>query len=170
MSDIWDVDESTEQDDVESGPKALREAYEKLKKQFSEAKKEHQKLQADFKTLSTQTKASTLDGILREKGVPANVAKWLKRDDVEADVEAVDKWLAENGEDFGWKPNAQEQGQDSAAGDESREPTEDATLPPQIPGPSMADADQKLADITARFDGGRDFDALMKSLRDQGLA
>ena len=100
-------------DDQQSGPKALRDELAKVKKALADAQAENAKLSANVKTV-------TLENILRDKHIPANIQRWLKRDEVEPSPEAVDKWLAENGEDFGYKPG--QAPTDSASTPEGEQP------------------------------------------------
>lgn len=95
-------------DDQQSGG-ALRDQLEKALKQLKAAQEENARLNASVKTV-------TLENILRDKQVPANIARWMKRDEIEPTPEAVDKWIAENGDDFGYKP-----GQATTAGAEAPE-------------------------------------------------
>ena len=105
MSDnIYDDDYSDESDESSNGPKALREA---LKKAHSEAKakaKEFEDLSTKFESLNKKVTEQSLADLLREKQVPANIAKWIKRDGIDSTAEAVDEWLKDNGDDFGYKP------------------------------------------------------------------
>lgn len=97
-----------EYDESNNGPRALREALEKANKRVSELEKANSDLTAKVSQFS-------LASVLAEKKVPGNIAKWLKRDNVEPTAEAVDKWLEENGADFGWKPGAQEASEGATA-------------------------------------------------------
>lgn len=92
-------DEQDEQN--ENGPKALREALEKANKELKALREANEKAQADLAKQS-------LANVLRDKKVPDSIQKWIKRDEVAPTEEAVDKWLEENGSDFGWKPGGQE--------------------------------------------------------------
>lgn len=100
MPDFDEFDE-IDDEDQNSAPAALRSAFNKAKKQNAELAK---KLEELTKKLATQS----LDGLLRDKKVPANIQRWMKRDEVEPTAEAVDQWLEENGADFGWKPGEPE--------------------------------------------------------------
>lgn len=99
----------------ESGntPSGLRKALDKANK----AKADLEKQLADLRKEVTSQRLSDL---MRDRKVPANIQRWMKRDEVEATPEAVDKWLAENGEDFGWKPEAE------------KEPETPATKEPEV--------------------------------------
>lgn len=85
-------------DDQQSGG-ALRAQLEKALKDLKAAQEENTKLSANVKSV-------TLENLLRDKQVPPNIQRWMKRDGVEPTGEAVDKWIAENGEDFGYKPGS----------------------------------------------------------------
>ena len=88
--------------DEQNGPKALREALEKANKRLAELEKSS--AEKDKRLAET-----TLANILRDKGVPANIQRWIKRDEVAPTEEAVSKWLDENGADFGYQPGATEE-------------------------------------------------------------
>lgn len=92
---------------------ALRAQLEKALKDLKAAQEENAKLSANVKTV-------TLENILRDKNIPPKIQRWLKRDEVEPSPEAVDKWLAENGEDFGYKPG--QAPTDSASTPEGEQP------------------------------------------------
>lgn len=75
-----------------------------LRTQLEDALKKLKAVEKERDDFAAKAKTATLETILRDKGVPANIQRWLKRDEVDPSPEAVDKWLAENGEDFGYKP------------------------------------------------------------------
>jgi hypothetical protein len=105
-----------EQDDYsQNAPKALREALEKAQKALAAA-------QAENASLAKQVSSAKLTDILREKNVPPKIQRWIKRDEVDSSPEAVDKWLAENGEDFGWTP-----------GSSAKEPEGEQSKPEEAP-------------------------------------
>ncbi len=107
MSNIYDdADDSNNEQEDRNSPKSLRDA---LKKAQSELKALNKAFEAEKQAraeLDSKVKEQSLGDLLREKGVPDKVSKWLKRDNVEGTAEAVDAWLAENGADFGWNPDA----------------------------------------------------------------
>lgn len=84
-------------DDGQQNGGALRAQLEKALKDLKAAQEENAKL-------SNSVKSVTLENVLRDKQVPPNIQRWIKRDEVDATPEAVDKWLAENGSDFGYQP------------------------------------------------------------------
>lgn len=87
-------------DDQQQNGGALRAQLEKALKDLKAAQEENAKL-------SKSVKSVTLENLLRDKKVPANIQRWMKRDEIEPTAEAVDKWLDENGSDFGYKPGEQ---------------------------------------------------------------
>lgn len=114
MSDTYDFE-----DFEDNSPAGLRKALEKANKRAKEA--EAKIAEAEKRALAAEktAKKSTLTEILREKKVPTALARFIEKDDVEADAGAVDAWLKENGELFNIKPAeeapAQEQqGQETA--------------------------------------------------------
>jgi Zn-dependent M16 (insulinase) family peptidase len=102
------MSEYEDDDRQDSSPKALRDALEK-------ANKEKAEFQKQLDEMKTQLNKRSLNDALREKGVPASLQKWMEKDNVTADN--VDKWLEENGSDFGWKAGGDErpEGQQSDA-------------------------------------------------------
>lgn len=103
--------EYDEHDDAhEGGPKALRDLVKKLQKDLDKVTEERDGYAA-------KAKAADLSTIFTTKNVPPSIQRWIKKDGVEPTAEAVDQWLAENGEDFGWKPGStaeKPEGQESA--------------------------------------------------------
>jgi hypothetical protein len=75
-----------------------------LRAQLEKALKEIKARDEEIAKLSSSVKTVTLENLLRDKQVPAHIQRWMKRDGVEPTGDAVDKWIAENGEDFGYKP------------------------------------------------------------------
>lgn len=134
--DIWNTEDETDL----SAPKALREYAEKLKKELEESRKAAAELQKEYAKLEKSQKVANLEGILRDKQVPANIAKWIKRDDVDASEEAVSKWLEENGEDFGYKAN--------------QPPTQQAQ-PDQSATPVVSEADAQALEAWGSLDENR---------------
>ena len=106
----YEYDEHDDFDANDQNPGNLRKALEKANKRAEAA----EKLNAD---LQKSVNEFRLTSVLAAKSVPANIQRWMKRDGVEPTAEAVDQWLAENGEDFGWKPGStaeKPEGQESA--------------------------------------------------------
>lgn len=85
-------------DDEATGPKELRE-YAK------EQAKQNKELQKQLNDLRTETRTRTVTETLKNKGLPDKVAKFVPED--ASTPEAVDAWLAENGDLFGYKPQDQ---------------------------------------------------------------
>lgn len=109
-----------------------------LRAQLEEALKKVQALTAENEKLGKSVKTATLDTVLRDKGIPAHIQRWIKRDDVEPTPDAVDKWVAENGADFGYKPGKQEtaavepsEGQQVQAVEAPTEPAVPSVLTPE---------------------------------------
>ena len=100
MSDYDDYDEENE--DSGTSPKSLRAALNKANKILAELKSQNE-------ALTGQVNESRLASLLSTKKVSPSIQRWIKKDGVEPTAEAVDKWLAENGEDFGWKPGGETQ-------------------------------------------------------------
>lgn len=97
---------SEEFDGEENGPKALREAYEKLKKENATALERLAKLEAAERATSV-TQALKAKGLSDEKA--AKVARFYNADDTSAD--AVGKWLEGEADTFGLSTAAPQQTQ-----------------------------------------------------------
>jgi hypothetical protein len=105
MSDTFEYDE--DQFDNLQG----NDLVSALRKQLKLAAKENKTLKdssvADKQALAdltTKVNGQTLESVLKEKGAKPQLAKFMK--DVEPTEEAVSAWLAENGELFGFNPDA----------------------------------------------------------------
>jgi hypothetical protein len=115
-------------DEYQDGPKALREAYEKLKKQAEAQAKELAAEKEARAKAETLAKSQSITSILRDKGVKPGLAKWLEKDAVDATPEAVDAWLKENGEFFNVKPAEP----DAAVDKKEAEPEGKANVSPEL--------------------------------------
>lgn len=74
-----------------------------LRKQLNAEKKAREELEGKFTTTSKQLSELRLRDVLSERKVPAKVAKWMIKDEVDvADSTAVDAWLEENSDVFGY--------------------------------------------------------------------
>lgn len=132
---------SYDNEDEQTTPKALRDALDKANKKLAELEKA--KAEADKKLAET-----SLSNILRDKGVPPNIQRWLKRDDVEASESAVDKWLEENGADFGYQPG----GTEGSEGEPPKEaPAQAATAAQSVLTPELI---SMLTEFQEAFGGG----------------
>lgn len=80
----------------ENSPKALRDLVKKLTK-------ERDALKAERDTFATQAKEATLSTVFTDLKIPAHIQRWMKRDGVEANADAVKTWVNENGADFNFK-------------------------------------------------------------------
>lgn len=124
-SDIWNADA----DDVDTeSPRGLREYAKSLEKQVKEATAKLEKASEQIKELTSRNATANLNDALRELKVPDRIAKWVRRDEVEPTKEAVEKWLKENGEDFGYKP----EGEPAEKPTTQTAPEAQTTLPPEI--------------------------------------
>jgi hypothetical protein len=113
-------DEFDEQEQQQSnGPKALREALKK-------AHEENRKLAAELSKLSEAQAETSLQSILNAKGVSPKIVRFLKADKVEANEDAVTKWLDENAEVFNIKVNeTAPEGESSETEDEQEVESQD---------------------------------------------
>lgn len=175
---------SYDEHDDQNGPRALREALEKANKRLAELEKAN--AEKDKKLAE-----STLAKILADKKVPANIQRWIKRDEVAADEAAVEKWLEENGADFGYKPGATEESEvvKTEEAPAQAAPAAQSVLTPEIigmlqefqeafgggtSGPRMP-ADQAKAavdDVASKITidhTGVDFNKAVQMLQDKGI-
>ena len=81
-----------------------QESGSELRKQLEKALKANRELAEKVASFESAEKAKqareSLETILKDKGVKPGLVKWLEKDGVEPSKDAVDKWLAENGEFF----------------------------------------------------------------------
>ena len=130
MANDWE--DNFGSDDSSDGPRALREAYDKLKSENGELKKE-------LSSLSKTVRTSTVATVLKEKGLDPKVADLIPSD-VEPTVDAVGKWLEQYGALF--TPTAQ----GGAEGGQSDQSADGSLIP---------EADQReLARIEGTVQGG----------------
>ena len=160
-----------------------------LRAQLEKALKDLKAVQDENAKLSASVKSATLETVLRDKGIPPKIQRWLKRDDVEPTADAVDKWLAENGEDFGWKPRSSaetpegEQSKPEEAPAAQSTPSvltdEDAAayqranqLAAQGVGQTLTSDQQKAAvdAVASQLDGNPDFGDVVRLLEAQGIS
>jgi hypothetical protein len=84
----------TSSEEFIDAPKALRDAYDRLKSRYTEADKERETLKARV----TQT---ALGDVLKDFKNPKRVQRDLASDGIDPlDSEAVSAWLTENGDDY----------------------------------------------------------------------
>ena len=106
-NDIWSTEDPNENANV---PKALRDHVKNLEKQLKDLTADLEKAKDQNAELARARNQATLETLLKD--IPPRVTKWMKRDfdadKTEPSKEAVEKWLAENGEDFGYKPGEPE--------------------------------------------------------------
>ncbi len=86
----------------------LRKALKAQQKAVKDKDSEISTLRDEVGTLKGSVRAKSLSELLEAKGAKPALAKFMG--DTEASEEAVSAWLSENGELFGWKPEAQNDG------------------------------------------------------------
>jgi hypothetical protein len=91
-NDWDDFDEDTA--DGQGSPKALREAYDRQKKELAKLRKEYEGLNRKVRQNSTKE-------ILESLGVNPKVARFVLADVEDVSRESVTEWVNENGELFG---------------------------------------------------------------------
>lgn len=114
MSDVDENDNGDNGD--EKAPKTLREQNSKLAQTNAE-------LQDQLKQLLAKDRARTIADVLRDKGANPKIAKYAERElpDGNVDASAVEKWLTDEGELFGYKPADADAGDGSGDEDEADE-------------------------------------------------
>lgn len=93
MPGYFDEDEDQDQ---QSGPKALRDQLKKLEKQLSDLTKDldtERKTNAD---LAGRLKSTSLNEAVRDAGIDVKYAKFVDLGDTEPSKDAVEKWAADN--------------------------------------------------------------------------
>jgi hypothetical protein len=99
-----------------NGPKALRDALKKVQDELKAAQKELEDERKTNADLAKQVKTTSLRDALSDAGVDPKYARFAERDEVDADVESVKKWVEENKDVYAFlnKPAA---ATDAPAGD-----------------------------------------------------
>lgn len=77
------------------------EGIKNLRKQFENLNKQNKELQEQLSTFQRRDRNKAVGDILKAKGVSEKAAKFYDGEDTSED--AVDKWLADNGDVFGIK-------------------------------------------------------------------
>ena len=173
-----EYDEFDDEDEFEEQnvPKDLRRALNKANKQNAELAKQ-------VEDLMRQVKTQSLANILNEKKIPAKIQRWIKRDEVEASPEAVQKWLDENGEDFGYEPES-EKPVETPAAPQVPAPQQQGVLTPedaaqlqrlqamgQAPAdpPAIDPMKAKVDQVANAINVDTDFDAVARALKAAGI-
>ena len=158
MSDNFQyIDVDDEQ--FEDAPRALRQAYDKLRKQHQSDAQELAKLRGTVQT-------RTASDVLKAKGYNPKAAKFLLKDGVDVnDENAVDTWLAEEGEFFKVSGEDPETAQtaDHTAEAEQRAQIADTTSQAEPAGNDKMQA--ALAEITPEMTGAQ----VMEVYRKHGI-
>lgn len=168
----FDDYDDEDEDEAGNGPKDLRRALSKANKQNAEMAKQLEEL---TKKLASQS----LSSLLSEKKVPANIQRWMKRDEVEPTAEAVDTWLKENGADFGWKPEGEptQETHEETPAQQSVLSDEDVAAQQRLqqmgsePNAELAldQGQAKVDNIAAKIDLDTDFNAVARMLQEAGI-
>lgn len=149
MSDIQHID--IDDDAFEDAPRALREYAKQLKKAFEEKARE-----AD--TLRGTLQSQALSGVLADKGFknPKRVERDLLADNIDPlDIEAVNAWLSDNGDDYAKGTGSAESV--TRTSDTDPEAAERQRLRTVVDEASASEAsnrfEQAIAEITPDMDG-----------------
>lgn len=121
MSGNWDID--VDHEDYEDAPRALRDAYKQLKKQYTTATAERDDFKSKWESKSASDALAGY-GFKNSK----RVSRDLIADGVDlSDTDAVKAWVAENGDDYAKGEGAQvQQTEDQSAEAQQRETIQDA--------------------------------------------
>jgi hypothetical protein len=98
MANQYEDDEDdfvTEETETDNGPANLRKALKRAEKEKKELSEQLAQIQSDLRSRSVKE-------VLANKGVPEKVAKFIPGDI--STPEAVDAWLTENADVFGFQP------------------------------------------------------------------
>lgn len=170
-----DEDEGNPQDLVGK----LRKALKAQQKALASKDEEITRLNGENVTLKGQVTASSLSELLKQKGAKPQLSKFMSG--VEATEEAVTAWLAENGELFGYKPEA-----GGGEGDRGEAPNAGVQLDPEMlailnsmkqvqtqeanAAPGLTVGEEKNLEFLKRVDGNANsFEDVEKALRTAGL-
>ncbi|MGZ4519168.1 MAG: hypothetical protein ACXVGA_00960 [Mycobacteriaceae bacterium] len=117
------------------GPAELRKADRAKAKRIAELEAELEKATASLAELNKTVASRTVADVLKAKGANPALQKFMS--DVDPTEEGVTAWLTENGELFGYKPQAQE----------SDAPDQGTLAPVQGVDPAMAEMFQQMARV-----------------------
>lgn len=110
-------------DATDEGPKALRELVKKLQRDL-------EKVTGERDTFASKAKEADRVSVFTKLNIPPKIQRWMK--DVDGTEEAVKQWVAENGEDFGFKLGEQETAADKPS-EGQQVPAQEAPTEPAVP-------------------------------------
>jgi len=104
----WDDDD--EEDDVQDqfGNSADTDLVKKLRKALKAEQKRAKELESTLGELSKSQRERVLKDVLTSKGINMKVAKFIPSD-IEGSEDAVNSWLDQNGDVFGFNPEPKQQ-------------------------------------------------------------
>lgn len=102
----WYEDDDDMFEDSDNGLSNLRKADRAKAKRIKE-------LEDELEGLRKFQRESVVSSVLKEKGVNPNIAKYIPSD-ASSSSELVEKWLEENGADFGYTNESQQVKQESS--------------------------------------------------------
>lgn len=120
-------------------------------------KKRADKLQKDFEALQSQLNEQSRSALYEKKGITPTLRRWMEKDSVEPTEAAFDKWLSENGSDFGYQAPGAQEGSEGATAQEA--PAQAAPAAQSVLTPELQ---QALAQFQEIF-GGQTGQALIPS-------
>lgn len=98
----YEDDDDLDLDDLDQSDAGIRN----LRKADRAKSKRIKELETELDSLRKFQRDSVVSSVLKEKGVNPNIAKFIPTD-LATDQEAIDSWLNENGELFGYQPQKQ---------------------------------------------------------------
>lgn len=148
-------DSEYDDDDQLDGPKALREALKAEKSARKEAEKA-------LNELRTRDRQRTVSDVLKSKGASPALSRFVLLDLEEVDEKAVDKWLDENGELFGYAPDKVGEAADGVTNDEAEEFKRAASLER---GGSVSSKEDDLMERITNAKDAQELQAIIQSTR-----
>lgn len=184
MSDSLNFDDLFDDDAYEGGDLVgkLRKALKAQQKANKEQADELAAMKTEYDGLKKTVTSKTLEQLLEAKGAKPALAKFMG--DVDASEEAVDAWLAENGDVFGYTPKAADSTTTDTAGEKPAGETPGLT--PEMEAalaamqrvenreanaaPGLVAADDKMVDFLTRVgQNAHSFEDVEKALGAAGL-
>lgn len=98
----YEDDDDLDLDDLDQSDAGIRN----LRKADRAKSKRIKELETELENLRKFQRETVVSSVLKEKGVNPNIAKFIPAD-LATDQEAINSWLLENGELFGYQPQKQ---------------------------------------------------------------
>ena len=92
----WDDDE----DDVIPSQQSESDLLKQLRKELKNKSKMLSEMEGQLSSIKTEQRHNVIKSVLESKGVSPKIAKFIPQD-IEANPEIIDNWIAENADVFG---------------------------------------------------------------------